>query len=159
MEYTKVTFEEDYSEDYEYCVPEDWIGDPDWICGEDDDKWKQGESKSKAGEYYIAIEGYPDDHDTQAYDYDGSTCQECIDNGWGDYYNAAERHCESSGGRLATIAEFRSLYSQGKLPSDRCFWASEYVDSVTAYYLCDGGTLYNDDIKANYYNQVLCLGQ
>ena len=158
--YTKMTLTAE-SEAYEYCDPKDYYyhqtsGGNWYSCGENDDKWQTKTSESEAGDIYVAIEGFPDDYDDQAYVYDGSTCQECIDEDWGDYHNAAKRHCGPNG-QLATLAQIKSL--QDQLPSDSCFWTFEKEPFPQyEYFMCNDGRydmieVYDENFK------VLCIGQ
>ena len=160
--YTKVSLT-DYEEDY--CM--EWDGYEDTNnCGinefgYEECKWveecKEWKTLSvKGGEYYMAIEGYPDDYETQAFNYEGSTCDLC-QNEWniGDYYNAARRHCS---GNLANISQLKALANQGLLPIGN-FWASEEIGPYDAYNVDDNGNVRPSDGKASDRSQVLCLGQ
>ena len=151
--YTKVTLT-DYSRTYRYCAPEDW--ETEYGCS----NFKTGTSTSTAGDYWIAILGYPDDYSTQAQNLEGSSCQWCIDNNGPDYYNAAKRHCGPNG-QLATIAQLKSLASQGKLPSSpdiNYFWASDEHTPDSAYYVDETGEVDNNS-RSDSSGQVLCVGK
>ena len=121
---------------------------PDWAS--DDTEHYGTQSCGTTGTFWVAELGYPEDYDTQAKDYEGSTCYDCKDTGCGDYYNAAKRCCESSGGRLPTLGE---LISGGY--TDGFFWAAEEYDSGLAYGLGFG------DVYSGYkgdYADVVCVG-
>ena len=151
--YTKMTLTAE-SEIYSYCDPKDLNAD-DGTCGENDDKWQTKTSESIEGEYYVAIIGRPDNYDEQAQNLEGSTCQWCIDNNWPDYYNAAKRHCGPNG-QLATIAQLKSLQSQGNL-SDDCFWVSDESGDPNHPYALEYGRVEFEDTPTN--ANVICVEQ
>ena len=151
IEYKKMTLTAE-SATYDYCDPEDW-DENNWSCGENDDKWKERLSESEEEDIYVAIEESLPDYDDQAQNLEGSTCTSCST----DYYNAAKRYCESSGGSLATMAQLESLANQGKFPSNSTFWAFEEFSSNFAYYVSSNGRHSAGGKSSNFY--VLCIGK
>ena len=148
LEYKKITLT---NESEEYCI---WDEEDNAVC--------DYISNSIMGDYYIAIENILDNYEEQAFNYDGSTCQYCQDENIGDYYNAAKRHCESAGGRLAKIAEIKSLAKQGKLSSDRYswYWTNEKAFIDRAYLVYADGEIddmWGDDMYTDD-GLVICVG-
>ena len=156
MNYQKFVNEDNYSYGYDYCAPNDFDIE-NWICGENDDKWQDGHFEVEKGEFWIAIEGYIDNYDIEAQNLEGSTCTSCSV----DYYNAAKRHCELSGGRIAKRSELMLLWDKGKLPSSGWYWywASGANDPFNAYGVdTDGDTIVygHEDERGG---QVICIGK
>ena len=151
--YTKMTLTAE-SETYEYCDPDEYWDGENGYCGEKNDKWKQGTSVSEEGDYYVALEEFPDNYVEQAHNYDGSTCPWCENENSPDYYNAAKRHCS---GNLPTIAQIKSLANRGKLPFTGWYWASEESNPGDAYsvYYYGGITVASKDSSVH----IICIGQ
>ena len=138
--YTKMTFTNNTSN---YCV-ETY---DDFDCSY--------KSTTIAGDYYVAIEGYPDNYSILAHDCTGSTYSECLSNG--DYYNAAEQYCGPNA-RLIKAAELRLLQNDESWNWSTCAWTSDVYDdasSAVAYGECAG----NIKSKSEDWMQVICVGK
>ena len=121
----------------------------DSFYGEEELNGKQ--SCGTTGTFWVAELGKPEDYDTQAHDYEGSRCEYCQEGDYGDYYNAAKRYCESSGGHLPTVGE---LISGGYI--NGYFWASVEYNHNHIYYLYNGDA-YND-MGESVDLDVVCVG-
>ena len=120
---------------------------PEKTCGYD--------SIAPAGEYWITDSlGYI--KESEAKDMTGSVCttQGCINNG--DYYEAAKRRCQNSGGHLANLAELEIARQNGKLKTGQ-FWASEELTSYYAFSFNTEGKVYNRSKYESIW-RVICVG-
>ena len=83
------------------------------------------------------------------------TSANCISNG--DYYEAAKRKCQSSGGHLPTLAELKIAKNNGKF-NGGWFWASEENSSAEAYLtFMSGNTIVNNATKGYTDTYVICV--
>ena len=112
-------------------------------------------STALAGEYWIS-----DDlgamSEEEAKDMTGSVCTLGNCNSEGDYYEAAKRKCQSSGGHLATLAELEIARTNGKITSV-WFFASEELNSSNMYTMNRFGSVSSTN-KGNTSGHVLCVG-
>ena len=107
------------------------------------------------GEYWISDNlGAPTE--AEAKDMTGSVCSvaDCVSRG--DYYEAAKRRCQNSGGHLANLAELEIARQNGKLKNGS-FWAAEEQYWHYSYVMKSDGNVYGD-AKHHLTAQVICAG-
>ena len=109
-----------------------------------------------AGEYWISDNlGKPTAEEAKDMAESVCTLENCLNSG--DYYEAAKRKCQSSGGHLATLAELSIARANGKMASG-WFWASEESGSNNSYNMYSNGVLDNGYYKSIQNGQVICVG-